>query len=255
MKNNKLTNIFLVLCTTTLITACHKTRHILKSKPVADCSTIFESGTASKSNSQSQAQTSNKDSSKLLTSENQGGADLSKENMEDSLSNENQEEAIECKVLPIKLNKETNCEIAGSDSVKNLTDSLYENAGEKTILIASVGDLTEEMSYKNQMIAHVVQMRLDKHFNSDLADSFDKYRYKGMSCDSAKGKMVAWIGEGRVVATFEDKPGAKKSEADKADSKKSEADKSDSKKSDSKKSDKKDSKKSGTKKSDKKQAK
>lgn len=113
--------------------------------------------------------------------------------------------SAKCKILPIKIDENLNCEISGSDSVDNLLKIYSENKDrKKSILIVPIKALEDSdlFSWKNQIIYFFVKMKIKKHLSSDLFAELKDYEYKGLRCKIGGRNVVAWISDEKVVASF-----------------------------------------------------
>ena len=121
----------------------------------------------------------------------------------------------ECKVLPIQITKEAKCEITGSHKIDAVLNLYSQNKNEQRIILIApmkaLDDATEMMSYKNQLIYYFVKLKIRKHIDSDLFNELKDFQYKGISCDISGNKLVAWLSEDHVIASFDERKKVKAS--------------------------------------------
>lgn len=162
-------------------------------KPVNDCSTIFEDNVNQ-------------------TSSNQAGQSLDE--------NGENEEPQECQVLKIKVNKDTNCEISGSDSADKVLE-LYQNDNnqERIVLISPIKSLDASdiiENYDTILTYYKFLNNIKDHVSSDVFNGLKKYDYKGIKCESKGNKFIGWIGEGQLIASYTGKVNSTKADASKS---------------------------------------
>ncbi len=126
--------------------------------------------------------------------------------------------ASACKILKVKLDKKSDCQIAGSDKIANLTNYLNQPNDNSIALIAPLETLLEGgfLSYKHLLLQYGIKMNLKKHIDSDLFKPISDYNYKGLSCEIEGRKITIWAGEKQAIGVLEDnkKIDDKKSDSD-----------------------------------------
>ncbi len=163
-----------------ILASCQSTKNT-DNNVAEDCSGIFETRHVNKNQSKNKNQ-SNKN-------ENKGNEN-------------NQEEArTECKVLEIKLDNDSKCEIVGSNKIDDLKEALEKGRDDRLVVIAPQKQFKEmaKTSYKFLM-ANGIDLR--KHMNSDVFENL-KFPYKGMKCDISDKKFVIWTGDKKVIFTMQ----------------------------------------------------
>lgn len=105
----------------------------------------------------------------------------------------------ECKILEVKVDRNTKCKVVGSDRIDNLAKSLEENREEKIIFIVPKKKL-QNLGQVAQKYLESNNINFDKYLELDIFDDFP-FAYKGMKCAIRDKKFVLWIGEKKVVLT------------------------------------------------------
>lgn len=173
IKKTKQLNLGLIACLMALPTlaACYDERKV--EKPISDCSAIFETRSAN--------------NVKIA----KNGEELATER------------ATECKILEIKVDKNTKCEIVGSDKIENLKDVLSENENNKIILVAPEKQFSDAAKSANKyLLANGIDLK--KHLGSEIFNEIS-FPYKGMRCVVEDKKFAVWLGDKKVIVTIENK--------------------------------------------------
>lgn len=108
--------------------------------------------------------------------------------------------ATTCKILEIKVDNNTKCEIVGSDKIDNLSKSMNENKGNRIILVIP----QEKLKDLKELAEHYMMsssIDVSKYIDSDLVKNLD-FPYKGMRCVSSGKEFVLWSGDKRIILTL-----------------------------------------------------
>lgn len=185
------TTLTLAACATTMDKGEDKADKTDKSEKVSsssdverDCSTVFETRYVG------------------------GKAPTAKEKMKkaagdvkDAVKGEEEKPVTECKVLELKLDKNTKCELVGSDKIEDLSKVIAENKGNKLVLIAPEQQ-AKDLVKMAEKFASSKGIDLDQYMNSELFKNLD-FPYKGMKCEISDKKVVVWSGKKQVIVTLE----------------------------------------------------
>jgi hypothetical protein len=165
---------FALLLFLTTLASCSGTK-LLKSRPDVDCSAIFE------------------------------GSEIPQK----------PQSAFEvkpiCKVLPIQIHSGMKCEITGSDKINNLNALYILNRNDRAILVMPLNVLIGEdfASFKSHLVYQIIKLKVKKYLDSDVFASLQDYNYQGLNCEFDNQKLTAWIGDGKVIASFKETSGKK----------------------------------------------
>ncbi len=114
--------------------------------------------------------------------------------------NEENKMATECKVLEVKIDKNTKCEIVGSDKIDNLSKVLNENKANRTILITP-RDKIDDLNVLSQKYLISKGIDIKKHIDSEIFNNLN-FPYKGMRCQYEDKEFVLWVGDKKVVLSI-----------------------------------------------------
>jgi hypothetical protein len=118
----------------------------------------------------------------------------------------NPNQSTECKILPIKISKNINCEITGSDKVDNILKVFAENKNiNRSMIIAPFKTLERSLSLKHRVYYYFAKQKVRSHIDSDLFTDLKDYEYKGFSCKIPAGTVTAWISDEKLIGSFEAK--------------------------------------------------
>ncbi len=177
MKNQKLSATIVLCCATlALLAACHGAgggRHKVKN----DCSAMFETRDAN----------NNKITKKKTV-------DAAKDAVEEEV-------ATECKVLEVKIDENTKCEIVGSDRIEKLSQMINTNRNDRITIVAPDKKVKDLALLANKYLK-VENVNLNKYLDSDIFKNFD-FDYKGMKCTISNKKFVIWTGGKQTILTVE----------------------------------------------------
>ena len=183
MKNK----ILMLLLTSAALAACQG-KEVKKDLSQNDCSTIFED------------------------SRNNFAQKQFNENRLNSLAQGKEGEYLEhssteCKILPIKISKDSKCEIAGSAKIDNILEFYSQDNSQRTILIVPLEQFMDDKitSYTNIVLYHKVTSAIRERLNSEVFDDIKDYAYKGLNCDISGEKFTSWIGNNQVVIAIDEK--------------------------------------------------
>jgi len=167
-------NLGLITCVAamSILVSCYGSNYSRTSKKtVNDCSGIFETRTAN-------------------------NAKISREK-----ENSQEQVASECKVLEVKIDNSTKCQIVGSDRIDNLKEALNENKNNKIILIAPEKHFQDAAkSASKYLMSNGIDVK--KYFASDVFNEIS-FPYKGMKCVLDNKRFVVWFGDKKVILTLE----------------------------------------------------
>jgi hypothetical protein len=166
-----------------LLTACETTP---RPKETADCSSVFESRTV--------------DGQKIAAKKAKKQTYNSEEEKAAALFAEEAQVPKVCKVLEIKIDNNTKCEIVGSDKIDSLSKILSENKRNKIILITPEDKMHDVKKVAKHYLA-ATGIDVEKYVDSDLFKNM-KFNYKGIRCNVAGKEFVAWSGDKRLIVTF-----------------------------------------------------
>jgi hypothetical protein len=181
MKNFlKIAKISSGLAVVALLYSCQSGLFYENKKETKDCSAIFEKRYTDKNG---------KENRKLTAAEKKSAS-----------AAEADSPPTECKVLSVKFDKNNKCEFVGSDRIDALSETINDDK-QKIVLIAPENQLRDlintAQSYLNKN-----GVNLQESFDSDLFKSLN-FPYKGMRCDIAGKKVVAWLGHKKVIVSIE----------------------------------------------------
>lgn len=205
MKNSKITlNLFAALCGLFVLNACsnqsNKTTTAIKEEKLSDdCSTILESNLSVRELSQADELSNENNMAKSVSS---AGAMQDKTMADEQKSSQ----VSTCKVMQVKIDEETACEISGSNKIDNLLNFYSSNAAsDRTILIVPLNEIIDakSLSFKNLISLYKIKVDIAKHLDSDLFSTLKEYKYKGIKCNISSGSFSAWMGEGKAVVSVE----------------------------------------------------
>ena len=109
----------------------------------------------------------------------------------------------ECKILEIKIDEDTKCEIVGSNQINNLKENLAQNKNDKFIIIAPEKKFRELANSANKYLVSN-GLNIQKYLDSEIFNNL-KFPYKGMKCEINKSKTVIWTGGKQIILIIEKK--------------------------------------------------
>lgn len=181
MKNYLIQKFLVSVCAIAALASCNSSK-MKQDKMADDCSTIFQTGIADKMASDIYS-----DSQMTMTS--------NKANM-----------PAACKVMQVKIDKNTNCKISGSNRIENLLDFYGKNfSSNRVVLYAPTDQIIDStsISFKNLLALYNIKMDIKKHIDSDLFEPLKDYKYKGMHCKLDGGEITAWVGDEKVLVAID----------------------------------------------------
>jgi len=106
----------------------------------------------------------------------------------------------ECKILELKLDSSTTCEIVGSDKIDNVSQALNDNRDKKIILITPT-EKFRDLGNAAQKYLSSNGIEAQKYFDSELFKNLD-FPYKGMRCVKSGKAFEVWMGEKQVLISL-----------------------------------------------------
>ncbi len=209
MKNSKIIlNLFATLCGLFVLNACSnqssKTAAPIKEEKLSDdCSTILESNLSARQLSQADEISDENNMAKSVSSAVSSAGAMQDKTMANA---EKSKPVSTCKVMQVKIDQETACEISGSNKVDNLLNFYSSNAAsDRTILIVPLNEIIDakSLSFKSLISLYKIKVDIAKHLDSDLFSTLKDYKYKGIKCNISSGSFSAWMGEGKAIVSVE----------------------------------------------------
>lgn len=188
----------ILACTTAiLLSACDQYKSYNKEEVKNDCSAVFETTTyvnQEKVSTKKGRKTTDKDTLQTTLSE-QG---------DDMYETKNKPATTTiCKILTLKIDSKTQCEIVGSDKIDNLSKILDENKQDKIVLVVPEKKVRDLGHLAQKYMVSGGLGDIQKYFDSDLFKSL-KFPYKGMNCKANGMEFAIWTGGKKVTLIIGD---------------------------------------------------
>lgn len=107
----------------------------------------------------------------------------------------------QCKILEVKIDDDTKCQVVGSNKINNLKDSLAKSSKDKLVLIVPEKKFRDTIKLADNFLASS-GINIEKSFNSEAFNSIE-FPYKGLKCVTDKKKFVLWSGNKQVIVTLQ----------------------------------------------------
>lgn len=112
----------------------------------------------------------------------------------------NKTKATECKILEVKIDNNTKCEVVGSDKIDNLSKVIAKNKDNRVILIVPENKIDDLNALtRNYFVSKGLDIK--KHIDSKVFNNLN-FPYKGMRCKLSGKEYVIWTGDEKVIMTI-----------------------------------------------------
>lgn len=114
--------------------------------------------------------------------------------------NADEQTITQCKILEVKLDDDTKCEVVGSNKIDNLKAILGEDK-DRTIAIVPQKKFKDIAKLANNFLKKN-GVNVEKHFDSEVFNNL-QFPYRGLKCEIEDRKFVLWSGNKQVIFTLE----------------------------------------------------
>ena len=188
-----ITSCLLVL---SLVTACEGNRMVGfgDKEEISDCSSIFETRYVDNDRGIASKETNRKERERKLSRNKEGKMSR------DQMISEANKPATTCKILEVKIDSKTKCEVVGSNRITNFTKAMEEDRSDRIILVIP----QEKLNDLKKITEHYIMstsIDVSKYLDSDVVKGLD-FPYKGMRCSISGKDFVVWSGDKRVILSI-----------------------------------------------------